>query len=179
MTRKEIINGLKMSMDLTLFDPSTGEVMEPWQLNEVNRTAYEAYKGAIELLEEMPSAQPDTTTHGSIPAETGKNDGDRTSGDCISRTQAIDEIHEDADWLASQGSDWQVERMERDKSILMSLPSVQPERKTGRWIPTASGKGRHECSRCHEYAPCYQDGSEHLSTFCVLCGAKMERGEEE
>ena len=59
MTRKEIINGLKMSMDLTLFDPSTGEVMEPWQLNEVNRTAYEAYKGAIELLEEMPSAQPE------------------------------------------------------------------------------------------------------------------------
>ena len=40
---------------------------------------------------------------------------------------AIDEIHEDAEWLASQGSDWQVERMERDKSILMSLPSVQPE----------------------------------------------------
>ena len=26
-----------------------------------------------------------------------------------------------------QGSDWQVERMERDKSILMSLPSVQPD----------------------------------------------------
>ena len=62
MTRKEIINGLKMSMDLTLFDPSTGEVMEPWQLNEVNRTAYEAYKGAIELLEEMPSAQPEHKT---------------------------------------------------------------------------------------------------------------------
>ena len=50
---------------------------------------------------------------------------------------------------------------------------------TGRWIPTASGEGRHECSRCHEYAPCYQDGSEHLSTFCVLCGAKMEEGEQE
>ena len=62
---------------------------------------------------------------------------------------------------------------------LRELPSAQPEHKTGRWIPTASGKGRHECSRCHEYAPCYQDGSEHLSTFCVLCGAKMERGEEE
>ena len=62
---------------------------------------------------------------------------------------------------------------------LMMLPSAQPEYPKGRWIPTASGKGRHECSRCHEYAPCYQDGSEHLSTFCVLCGAKMERGEEE
>ena len=67
MTRKEIINGLKMSMDLTLFDPSTGEVMEPWQLNEVNRTAYEAYKGAIELLEEMPSAQPEHKTGRWIP----------------------------------------------------------------------------------------------------------------
>ena len=100
MTRKEIINGLKMSMDLTLFDPSTGEVMEPWQLNEVNRTAYEAYKGAIELLEEMPSAQPDTTTHGSIPAETGENDGDGTSGDCISRQSeqsACEYCHEDSD----------------------------------------------------------------------------------
>ena len=63
--------------------------------------------------------------------------------------------------------------------IIDEQPTVEPEHKTGRWIPTASGKGRHECSRCHEYAPCYQDGSEHLSTFCVLCGAKMERGEEE
>lgn len=54
MTREEIINGLRMSMDLTLFDPSTGEVMEPRQLNDINRTAYEAYKGAIELLEKQP-----------------------------------------------------------------------------------------------------------------------------
>ena len=46
--------------------------------------------------------------------------------DLISRQDAIDAIHEDADWLAAQGSDWQVERMERDKSILKSLPSAQP-----------------------------------------------------
>ena len=85
------------------------------------------YKMFENVLKAQPTVEPDTTTHDSIPAETGKNDGDRTSGDCISRTQAIDEIHEDAEWLASQGSDWQVERMERDKSILMSLPYVQPE----------------------------------------------------
>ena len=60
------------------------------------------------------------------------------------------------------------------RKVAEDLPSAQPERPKGRWIPTASEKGRHECSRCHEYAPCYQDGSEHLSTFCVLCGAKME-----
>ncbi len=45
----------------------------------------------------------------------------------IDRQAAIEAIHEDADWLAAQGSDWQVERMERDKSILMSLPSAQPD----------------------------------------------------
>lgn len=50
-----------------------------------------------------------------------------STNDTISRQQAINAIHEDADWLASQGSDWQVERMERDKSILCSLPSTQPE----------------------------------------------------
>ena len=78
-------------------------------------------------FDELPSVQSDTTTHESIPVKTGKNDGDKTSGDCISRQAAINEIHEDADWLAAQGSDWQTERMERDKSILMSLPTVEPE----------------------------------------------------
>ena len=47
--------------------------------------------------------------------------------DLISREAAIYAIHEDADWLAAQGSDWQVERMERDKSILKSLPSAERE----------------------------------------------------
>ena len=40
----------------------------------------------------MKLIEPYTTTHDSIPAETGKNDGDRTSGDCISRQQAIDAL---------------------------------------------------------------------------------------
>ena len=70
-----------------------------------------AVREAIELLE-----KPETNCS-EIP----------NSSDTISRQQAIDEIHEDADWLASQGSDWQAERMERDKSILKSLPSTQSE----------------------------------------------------
>ena len=52
---------------------------------------------------------------------------DTNVGDMISRRAAIDAIHEDAEWLAAQGSDWQVARMERDKSILKSLPAVQTE----------------------------------------------------
>jgi rubrerythrin len=50
MTREEIINGLKMSIDLMLFDPNTGEVKEPHQLNDIDRTSYEAFKGAMEIL---------------------------------------------------------------------------------------------------------------------------------
>ena len=95
----------------------------------------------------------------------------------ISLQQAIDTIEKHLKWTTIP--DYYPGIFEAVRGWLNGLPSAQPERKTGRWIPTASGKGRHECSRCHEYAPCYQDGSEHLSTFCVLCGAKMEGGEEE
>lgn len=111
-------------------------------VNEANKrinSYLEHNHDLLKAIDELPSAEPDTTTYDSIPAENGRNDEDRTTDDCISRTQAIDEIHEDAEWLASQGSDWQTERMERDKSILMSLPSVQPETNCSEipnnWIP--------------------------------------------
>ena len=110
-----------------LFSEVIGHIAKKPEMNGNLEHMIRASAMVIQMIDDAPTVQPYTTTHDSIPAETGKNDGDRTSGDCISRTQAIDEIHEDADWLASQGSDWQVERMERDKSILMSLPSVQPE----------------------------------------------------
>ena len=111
----------------------------------------------IKLVENQPTVEApdinvgsmDITTHDSIPAETSENDEDRTSGDCISRQQAIYEIHEDADWLASQGSDWQAERMERDKSILKSLPSIQPEQQ---WIPVTEipPRGRDLMLKVHD-----------------------------
>lgn len=98
---------------------------------------------------------------------------DTTSADYISRQAALNLFPDDnLYWDTNEG----YFAPHYAKTLLRNLPSVQPERPKGRWIPTVSGKGRHECSRCHEYAPCYQDGSEHLSTFCVLCGAKMEEG---
>ena len=47
---KKVIDGLKMTMDLFLFNPSTGETLAPDDLNELNRITYDACKGAIELL---------------------------------------------------------------------------------------------------------------------------------
>lgn len=95
------------------------------------------------------------------------------NSDTINRQAAIDAIRAYLSDCCVEDGDYHASGIEYE---LNDLPSIQPECPKGRWIPTASEKGRHECSRCHEYAPCYQDGSEHLSTFCVLCGAKMEEG---
>jgi len=93
------------------------------------------------------------------------------NSDTISRQAAIDEIHEDAEWLASQGSDWQVERMERDKSILMSLPSVQPEPRTAYW--TKDIVGSVICSNCGGIR---EDNRIGHTQWCNCCGCFM-RGE--
>lgn len=50
MTREECVRDLKGSMELYLFDPDTGEVLIPEQLNDMNRMTYEAMKKAVELL---------------------------------------------------------------------------------------------------------------------------------
>lgn len=50
---------------------------------------------------------------------------------------------------------------------LEELPSVQPERKTGHWIPVTNGRGGHQCDRCGCYAPSYQSGTEWLSNFAL------------
>lgn len=94
--------------------------------------------------------------------------------DLIDRQAAIEAIHEDADWLAAQGSDWQVERMERDKSILKSLPSAQAERKTGRWIHDGkkyeAGTDWMHCSECG-YKTVWAGAC--MTPYCPSCGAYM------
>ena len=49
--KEECIRDLKGSMELYLFDPSTGETLTPEQLNDMDRMTYEAMKKAVELLE--------------------------------------------------------------------------------------------------------------------------------
>lgn len=50
MTREEIIGGLQFTIDMFLFDPSTGETREEYRLNDMDKTTIDACKGAIELL---------------------------------------------------------------------------------------------------------------------------------
>lgn len=62
----------------------------------------------------------------------------------------------------------------RLNKIIEELPPVTPKPKTGKWIKVTNGRGGHECSLCHEYAPSYQNGDEWLTKYCPDCGAKME-----
>ena len=62
------------------------------------------------------------------------------------------------------------------EEAVRNQPSAQSERKRGKWIPVNNGRGGHECDQCHNYAPAWQTGEEHLTDFCPFCGADM-RGE--
>lgn len=64
------------------------------------------------------------------------------------------------------------------RNIIEDLPSAQPERKSGKWIPVTNGRGGHECSLCHTYAPSYQSGNEWLTDYCPNCGTKMEEAKQ-
>ena len=81
----------------------------------------------LKAIDELPSAEPDTTTHDSIPAETGKNDGDGTSGDCISRQAAIDAICTEGTRLERNGTVAMVEIKQWCVGILEALPPAQPD----------------------------------------------------
>ena len=58
-------------------------------------------------------------------------------------------------------------------SVFEELPSVQTERKKGKWIPIIKGEhgysaGDFECSICAQPNHCY-----HLTNYCPNCGARM------
>ena len=61
----------------------------------------------------------------------------------------------------------------RVDDFIMAIPpaDVQPVIH-GHWIPVTNGRGGHECSVCHNYAPSYQAGNEYLSRFCPACGSE-------
>lgn len=57
--------------------------------------------------------------------------------------------------------------------IIGTLEEVPSAEKHGKWIAVEHGL-RHECSLCHEYAPSYRSGDEHLTDYCPNCGARMD-----
>ncbi len=87
-------------------------------------------------------------------------------GDCISRERLYNEC------LKIQCN--KKERyfdIDDVRKLIVKAPSVEPERKTGKWI---DGK----CNRCGTHAPFWaMSTAYYCSDFCPNCGADM-RGEE-
>lgn len=52
MTIDEIIEGLQFTIDMFLFDPSTGEVIDKTKLNKDSRWTVDACENAIKLLKQ-------------------------------------------------------------------------------------------------------------------------------
>ena len=53
MDKKDVIGGLEFTKAMITFNPSTGEDIEPENLNEEDKTTYDACVGAISLLKEQ------------------------------------------------------------------------------------------------------------------------------
>lgn len=91
----------------------------------------------------------------------------QTCEDAVSRQAAINELREFEKKLETATQLWAVKGC---KNIIGALPSVQPQRKTGKWIVShVPGSMLWECNQCGF------DCGAHSFNFCPMCGAKMER----
>ena len=93
--------------------------------------------------------------------------------DAVSREDAIDTLDDEITITGKSNAYVVMDYVQRVKRKLENLPSVTPERKTGKWITQMFGSWA-ECSECHEL----YDIPISLSSFCPNCGADM-RGEQE
>lgn len=63
--REKVIQGLEFTKAMITFNPSTGEDIEPGNLNEADKTTYDACVGAIALLKEQEAVKPEMEHSGS------------------------------------------------------------------------------------------------------------------
>lgn len=53
MELNEIISGLQFTVDMFLFNPSTGEFIDREQLNDLDKTTVDSCTAAIEVIKEL------------------------------------------------------------------------------------------------------------------------------
>ena len=128
----------------------------------------------IEILKDLPSAQPEKRTDKCTEMHTCDLIDRQPSSSCdhendtISRTAAIDALDKRFDSIPME----QTAEILQLRKDLRELPSAQPERMRGRWIPNIYpdvGDG-YRCSQCGAY---------HVAPykFCHNCGADMRGGQ--
>lgn len=60
----------------------------------------------------------------------------------------------------------------------MAIEALEKEPRKGHWIEVTNGRGGYECNICHEYAPSYRNGDDHLTKYCPNCGCRMVEPQE-
>ena len=90
--------------------------------------------------------------------------------DTISRHDAIENLIKEANAEGAYG----YLDAKSIKDCLTSMPSAEPERKTGKWMEDKYGA--EYCSECGKHP--YNDGEYYVSgwwtEFCPHCGVRME-----
>ena len=99
----------------------------------------------------------------------------------IERQAAIDAIHCDITVTGKQNAELVASTIGVFVDRIKALPSAQPERKTGTWIPydTIPRYVICRCSACGTdiLVPCINDKT--IFNYCPNCGAKMEKKQYE
>lgn len=91
--------------------------------------------------------------------------------DLIDRQAAIDAMNKRArdTFTLASGYKYYLGALHDIADDIKKLPSAQPERKKGEWIP--KDDGRYHCSSCDGIAP-----KGYRWDFCPICGADMRGG---
>ena len=179
MTLKEIVDGLQFTLDMFLFDPTTGETY-PEPRNDMDKITIDACKGAIELLEQQPCEEynykalweqvkweRDVATEQLEQLGYSLGEKIRTSEDCISRQAMIDAIYKKhiggKDAIKNAPiNDLYACGLEGAVDAVEDMPSVQLQQGHGEWID-------NNCSICG-----YGVKEWNNTPYCPNCGAKME-----
>lgn len=82
--REKVISGLEFTKAMITFNPSTGEDIEPGNLNEADRTTYDACVGAIALLKEQEAKKVESI-------QISRNFYAKLTGYCPSCNRPLDE----------------------------------------------------------------------------------------
>ena len=117
------------------------------------------YFGTVlsEVTGELPSAQ-----------KTHEERMETHTCDLIDRQAAMEEISKQQTYKMFEGEDTLYLDANDVGSVLASLPSVQPERKKGKWIPNIE--------KSREYIGTVLINVEYDYWFCDTCGYRVEKG---